>query len=130
VGEDVETLKRRLPLLDYLRQHNWASRPAGRSEFVGLCPLHEETRPSFYVNTRKDVFYCHGCGQGGDLIRFVQLSRHYHSARASHALIHRPLQKPILSRCLSRLLFSISSNWITTPRHSAISTGADCMIAL
>ncbi|MGP8224748.1 MAG: CHC2 zinc finger domain-containing protein [Terracidiphilus sp.] len=75
MSEDVETLKRRLPLLDYLRQHNWASRPAGRSEFVGLCPLHEETRPSFYVNTRKDVFYCHGCGQGGDLIRFVQLSR-------------------------------------------------------
>jgi DNA primase len=37
--------------------------------------LHEETRPSFYVNTRKNVFYCHGCGQGGDLIRFVQLSR-------------------------------------------------------
>jgi DNA primase len=70
-----ESLKRRLPLLDYLRQHNWASRPAGRSEFVGLCPLHDETRPSFYVNTRKDVFYCHGCGQGGDLIRFVQLSR-------------------------------------------------------
>jgi DNA primase len=27
------------------------------------------------VNARKDVFYCHGCGQGGDLIRFVQLSR-------------------------------------------------------
>jgi DNA primase len=76
VGEDVETLKRRLPLLDYLRQHNWTGHPASRSEFVGLCPLHEETRPSFYVNTRKDVFYCHGCGQGGDLIRFIQLSRH------------------------------------------------------
>jgi DNA primase len=76
VGEDVETLKRRLPLLDYLRQHNWTGHPASRSEFVGLCPLHEETRPSFYVNTRKNVFYCHGCGQGGDLIRFVQLSRH------------------------------------------------------
>ena len=65
-----------MPLLDYLRQHNWAGHPASRSEFVGLCPLHEETRPSFYVNARKDVFYCHGCGQGGDLIRFVQLSRH------------------------------------------------------
>jgi DNA primase len=75
VGEDVETLKRRTPLLDYLRQHNWTGHPASRSEFVGLCPLHEESRPSFYVNTRKDVFYCHGCGQGGDLIRFVQLSR-------------------------------------------------------
>ena len=76
MGEDVETLKWRLPLLDYLRQHNWAGHPASRSEFVGLCPLHEETRPSFYVNARKDVFYCHGCGQGGDLIRFIQLSRH------------------------------------------------------
>jgi DNA primase len=76
VGEDVETLKRRMPLLDYLRQHNWAGHPASHSEVVGLCPLHEETRPSFYVNTRKNVFYCHGCGQGGDLIRFIQLSRH------------------------------------------------------
>ena len=76
MGEDVETLKRRMPLIEYLRQHNWTGHPAGRSEIVGLCPLHEETRPSFYVNTRKNVFYCHGCGQGGDLIRFVQLSRH------------------------------------------------------
>ena len=76
MGEDVEALKRRLPLLEYLRQHNWTGQPAGRSEFVGLCPLHEETQPSFYVNTRKDVFYCHGCGQGGDLIRFIQLSSH------------------------------------------------------
>lgn len=77
VGEDVEKLKQHLPLLDYLRQRNWTSQPAGRSsEFVGLCPLHAETRPSFYVNARKNLFYCHGCGQGGDLIRFVQLSRH------------------------------------------------------
>ncbi len=75
MGEDVERLKRRTPLLEYLRQHDWAGRPAGRFEYVGLCPLHKESQPSFYVNARKDVFYCHGCGQGGDLIRFVQLSR-------------------------------------------------------
>ena len=75
MGEDVEKLKRRTPLLDYLRQHNWAGRPAGRFEYVGLCPLHKESQPSFYVNTRKNVFYCHGCGQGGDLIRLVQLWR-------------------------------------------------------
>lgn len=75
MDKDVEKLKRRTPLLDYLRQHNWTGRPASRSEYVGLCPLHKENQPSFYVNTRKNVFYCHGCGQGGDLIRFVQLSR-------------------------------------------------------
>jgi DNA primase len=86
VGEDVEGLKRRLPLLDYLRQHNWTGHPASRFEFVGLCPLHEESRASFYVNARKNVFYCHGCGQGGDLIRFIQLSRHL-SFRQSVACI-------------------------------------------
>ena len=75
MGHDVKTLKGRLPLLEYLRRQNWTCRRASRFEYVGLCPLHEESRPSFYVNTRKDVFYCHGCGQGGDLIRFVQLSR-------------------------------------------------------
>jgi DNA primase len=75
VGEGAGTLRRRLPLLDYLEQHQWKGRPAGRWEYVGLCPLHEESQPSFYVNTRKNVFYCHGCGQGGDLIRLVQLSR-------------------------------------------------------
>jgi len=77
VGEDVEKLKQRLSLLDYLRQQDWVARPAAHGdEFVGLCPLHLETRPSFYVNARKNLFYCHGCGQGGDLLRFVQLSRH------------------------------------------------------
>lgn len=77
VGEDVKKLKQRLPLLDYLRQQSWTARPIALGpEFVGLCPLHPETRPSFYVNARKNLFYCHGCGQGGDLIRFVQLSRH------------------------------------------------------
>ena len=77
VGEDLEKLKQRLPLLDYLRQQHWIARPIAHGpEFVGLCPLHPETRPSFYVNARKNLFYCHGCGQGGDLLRFIQLSRH------------------------------------------------------
>ncbi len=75
MGHEVESVKGRLPLLEYLRRQNWTGRPTGRFEYVGLCPLHKESRPSFYVNTRKDVFYCHGCGRGGDLIRFVQLSR-------------------------------------------------------
>lgn len=47
LGEDLKKLKQRLSLLDYLRQQNWVAQPAGHGpEFVGLCPLHPETRPS------------------------------------------------------------------------------------
>jgi DNA primase len=74
MDSDLERLKQRIPLLQYLQCHNWTARRAGNpQEFVGLCPLHRETRPSFYVNVCKNLFYCHGCGRGGDLIRFVQL---------------------------------------------------------
>ena len=73
---DLQTLKQRFPLLDFLRQLHWQSHPIPRSdEFAGLCPLHPDTHPSFYVNSRKNLFFCHGCGRGGDLIRFLQLSR-------------------------------------------------------
>ncbi len=72
--KEVEKLKRDLPLLDYLKRLNWTGRPVGSgNEYVGLCPLHSETQPSFYVNAEKNLFHCHGCGYGGDLIRFVQV---------------------------------------------------------
>ena len=61
MSQDIETRRRPMSLLEYLRQQNWIGRPAGHGEYVGLCPLHEESRASFYVNTHKDVFYCHGC---------------------------------------------------------------------
>jgi DNA primase len=62
-----------ISLLDYLQQHGWKPvRDNGREEVAGLCPLHRESHPSFYVNRRKQVFYCHGCGRGGGLARLIR----------------------------------------------------------
>lgn len=61
-------------LLDFLFDRGWKPvRDSGREEVAGLCPLHRDRRPSFYVNRRKQVFYCHGCGMGGGLARLVRL---------------------------------------------------------
>jgi DNA primase len=64
----------RISLLEFLQERGWIpTRDNGHDEVAGLCPLHHDTRPSFYVNRRKQLFYCHGCGQGGGLSRLKRL---------------------------------------------------------
>jgi hypothetical protein len=41
-------------------------------EYAGLCPFHQEKTPSFHVNDEKNLFYCHGCHEGGNVISFIQ----------------------------------------------------------
>jgi DNA primase len=47
-------------------------RRASGSRFTGRCPFHEEKTPSFSVNPVDKLYYCFGCGKGGDIISFVR----------------------------------------------------------
>ncbi|HXG59118.1 MAG TPA: DNA primase [Thermoanaerobaculia bacterium] len=51
-------------------------RPAGKSH-KGLCPFHREKTPSFTVDRGKGLFYCFGCGAGGDVFKFLTLTERF-----------------------------------------------------
>jgi DNA primase len=85
----LDELKQQIPLLGYLQGHHWQSvRRLSRGRLMGLCPLHADQKPSFLVDTGKGLFYCYGCGRGGDVIRFAEL---YHQVKFPQAvaLLHQ-----------------------------------------
>lgn len=47
-------------------------KPSGSGRAVGRCPFHQEKTPSFSVNRERQIFYCFGCGKGGDAIAFLR----------------------------------------------------------
>jgi DNA primase len=49
-------------------------RRAGVNRLQGLCPFHDERTPSFGIEPALKVFHCFGCGEGGDVFRFVELT--------------------------------------------------------
>src|SRR6202158_5056530 len=80
----LDDLKRQIPLLDYLQAHDWQpARQLSRGRLMGLCLLHSDHKPSFLVDPSKSLFYCYGCGRGGDVIRFAEL---YHQVKFPQAL--------------------------------------------
>lgn len=42
--------------------------------YFGLCPFHREKTPSFSVEATKQIFYCFGCGKGGNVFQFISLA--------------------------------------------------------
>ncbi|HBF36673.1 MAG TPA: DNA primase [Firmicutes bacterium] len=73
----LERLKQEL--FEQIKEHNdivaviseyVSLRKSGRS-LVGLCPFHGEKTPSFNVNSEKQLFYCFGCGVGGNVFNFI-----------------------------------------------------------
>jgi len=58
-------------------------------EMVGLCPFHEDHRPSMYVNGLKQIFKCFACGAGGDVFKFVQMRENLNFPQAIERLAER-----------------------------------------
>ncbi len=57
--------------------------------YTGRCPFHEERTPSFSVNPQDKLYYCFGCGAGGDVITFVRETEQLDFAEAVEWLADR-----------------------------------------
>ena len=100
--EALNELKQQIPLMGYLQAHDWhPARPLSRGRWIGLCPLHDDHKPSFLVDPNKELFYCYGCGRGGDVIRFVELYHHVTFPQAPVLLRQWPGLAPLLHEAAS-----------------------------
>ena len=59
------------------------------SSYFGLCPFHNEKSPSFSVSPGKQMYYCFGCGEGGNVISFVMKYENYSFIEAVQMLASR-----------------------------------------
>ena len=57
--------------------------------YVGLCPFHQEKTPSFSVSADKGLYYCFGCGEGGDIFNFLQKMENLSFSEAVETLAER-----------------------------------------
>jgi DNA primase len=81
----VAAVKERTSIEDVVRDHV-TLRPGGIGSLKGLCPFHDEKSPSFHVRPQLGVWHCFGCGEGGDVISFVQRVDHLTFAEAVERL--------------------------------------------
>ena len=66
----TDELKAQLNIVDIIGREVTLKKSG--SNYMGLCPFHNEKTPSFSVNEGKQFYHCFGCGKSGDVIGFVQ----------------------------------------------------------
>jgi DNA primase len=66
----VEAVRQTADLVAVVEERTALRKAGGR--LMGRCPFHEERTPSFSVNPAKGMYYCFGCGKGGDVFTFVR----------------------------------------------------------
>ena len=83
--DDQIQLARAVPIENIVNQH---FRKSGKT-LIGLCPLHNEKSPSFYIYKKENRCWCYGCNQGGDSISFIRLLNGYSFKRAVQYLTNK-----------------------------------------
>jgi DNA primase len=71
----IATVRSAADIVDFVSQVT-PLKLAGKS-YKGLCPFHREKSPSFTVDRNKGLFYCFGCGTGGDVFKFLVLTERF-----------------------------------------------------
>ena len=67
--DTIDDVKQRMDIYDVVSEQVVLKKQG--KDFAGLCPFHEEKTPSFTVSPSKQMFYCFGCGKGGNAITFL-----------------------------------------------------------
>lgn len=86
--EDIATVRERARIDEVVGSYV-ALRNAGGGSLKGLCPFHDEKTPSFQVTPSRGFYYCFGCGEGGDVITFMQKIDNLSFAEAIERLADR-----------------------------------------
>ncbi|HSO69995.1 MAG TPA: DNA primase [Arachnia sp.] len=86
--EDIATVRERSRIDDVVGGYV-ALRNAGGGSLKGLCPFHDEKTPSFTVTPSRGFYYCFGCGEGGDVITFLQKQQNLSFTEAIQVLADR-----------------------------------------
>ena len=85
--DSIERVKDAASIVEVVSEHTELRRSGAR--YVGLCPFHDERTPSFSVDPAAGLYYCFGCGAGGDVIKFVEEREGLSFADAVEALAER-----------------------------------------
>ncbi|MDN4612679.1 DNA primase [Arthrobacter burdickii] len=73
--EDIDEVRQRTDIKEVVEAYV-TLKSAGIGSWKGLCPFHDERSPSFHVRPQMGSYHCFGCGEGGDVISFVQKLDH------------------------------------------------------
>jgi DNA primase len=68
---DIQEVKQANDIVATIERYT-TLRKSGRNYYSGLCPLHDDTHPSFFVYPDDQRWWCFGCNRGGDIIDFAQ----------------------------------------------------------